>query len=46
MDVTLTQNVPIYLMYLTAWVGEDGVVNFRDDVYKRDAKISAPSVLN
>tara|TARA_R110000868_G_scaffold39980_16_gene138669 strand:+ start:501 stop:1787 length:1287 start_codon:yes stop_codon:yes gene_type:complete len=46
MDVTLTQNVPIYLMYLTAWVGEDGVVNFRDDVYKRDAKISAPSALN
>ncbi len=46
MDVTLTQKVPIYLMYLTAWVGEDGVVNFRDDVYKRDAKISAPSALN
>ncbi|HEX7775515.1 MAG TPA: L,D-transpeptidase family protein [Parvibaculum sp.] len=41
MDVTLPRQVPIYLMYLTAWVGEDGVVNFRDDVYDRDRKLSA-----
>ncbi|MES1991141.1 MAG: L,D-transpeptidase family protein [Pseudomonadota bacterium] len=36
-DVALVKPVPIYMLYLTAWVGEDGVVNFRDDVYKRDA---------
>jgi murein L,D-transpeptidase YcbB/YkuD len=45
-DITLTAQVPIYLMYLTAWVGEDGVVNFRDDVYDRDRKLSATSLDN
>lgn len=45
-DVPLAKQVPIYMMYLTAWVGEDGVVNFRDDVYKRDARIDTSSVHN
>jgi len=49
-DVTLVKSVPIYMLYLTAWVGEDGVVNFRDDVYKRDAlatpKAATPSLPN
>ncbi|MGV8995901.1 MAG: L,D-transpeptidase family protein [Parvibaculaceae bacterium] len=49
-DVTLIKAVPIYMLYLTAWVGEDGVVNFRDDVYKRDAlatpKVATPSLPN
>ena len=49
-DVTLVKSVPIYMLYLTAWVGEDGVVNFRDDVYKRDAlatpKGATPSLPN
>lgn len=40
-DVSMLRPVPVYLMYLTAWVGEDGVVNFRDDVYDRDRKVSA-----
>lgn len=39
-DVALLHPVPVYLMYLTAWVGEDGVVNFRDDVYDRDGMLS------
>lgn len=50
MDVTLSKTVPIYMLYLTAWVGEDGVVNFRDDIYRRDAmatpEVVMPSVLN
>tara|TARA_R110000824_G_scaffold399843_1_gene606052 strand:+ start:138875 stop:140152 length:1278 start_codon:yes stop_codon:yes gene_type:complete len=46
MDVPLAKSVPIYMMYLTAWVGEDGVVNFRDDVYKRDAKVDTSSFVN
>ena len=46
MDVPLAKSVPIYMMYLTAWVGEDGVVNFRDDVYKRDAKIDTSNFVN
>ena len=35
-DVRLTQPVPIYLVYWTAWVGDDGEMNFRSDVYERD----------
>lgn len=45
-DVSLPQPVPIHLMYLTAWVGEDGVVNFRDDVYDRDRALSATTLEN
>jgi murein L,D-transpeptidase YcbB/YkuD len=45
-DVALPQPVPVYLMYLTAWVGEDSVVNFRDDVYDRDRKLSATTLGN
>jgi murein L,D-transpeptidase YcbB/YkuD len=33
-------------MYLTAWGGEDGVVNFRDDVYDRDHKLSVTTLPN
>ncbi|MGB5949519.1 MAG: L,D-transpeptidase family protein [Parvibaculum sp.] len=40
-DVALARPMPIYMIYLTAWVGEDGTVNFRDDVYGRDGKLSA-----
>jgi murein L,D-transpeptidase YcbB/YkuD len=28
--------VPVYFTYFTAWASEDGVVQFRDDVYQRD----------
>ena len=34
--VNLPQTVPVYLLYLTAWVDEDGLVNFRNDIYQRD----------
>jgi len=34
--VTLPIAVPIYLTYWTAWVGQDGEMNFRQDVYGRD----------
>ena len=34
--VTLPTSVPIYLTYWTAWVGQDGEINFRQDVYDRD----------
>jgi murein L,D-transpeptidase YcbB/YkuD len=35
-DVTLKKPVPLYFVYLTAWATEDGVVQFRRDLYKRD----------
>jgi murein L,D-transpeptidase YcbB/YkuD len=34
--VHLPKEVPVYLLYWTAWVDEEGFLNFRDDIYKRD----------
>jgi murein L,D-transpeptidase YcbB/YkuD len=35
-DVTLKKPVPLYFVYITAWATEDGVVQFRRDLYLRD----------
>jgi murein L,D-transpeptidase YcbB/YkuD len=35
-DVKLTQPVPVYWVYVTAWATPDGIVQFRDDIYQRD----------
>ncbi len=35
-NVPLERPIPISLLYLTAWVDEAGILNFREDVYKRD----------
>lgn len=40
-DVRLEETVPVYMIYLTAWVDEHGVVNFRDDIYGRDSRHAA-----
>ncbi|MHA1538142.1 MAG: L,D-transpeptidase family protein, partial [Alphaproteobacteria bacterium] len=37
--VLLALPVPIYIGYFTAWVAEDGTVNFRNDIYRRDAPL-------
>ena len=34
----LNEPLPIHLVYWTAWVDEDMLVNFRDDIYQHDAK--------
>jgi len=34
--VTMKNPVPVYIGYLTAFVDNEGRINFRDDVYKRD----------
>jgi murein L,D-transpeptidase YcbB/YkuD len=36
LNVTLKRPVPLYFVYVTAWVTEDGVVNFRRDLYNKD----------
>ena len=35
-DVILSKKIPLYIDYFTAWVDDNGVVNFRTDVYDRD----------
>ncbi len=37
--VTLPQPLPIYMLYFTAWVDGESVVQFRNDIYARDAKL-------
>jgi murein L,D-transpeptidase YcbB/YkuD len=35
-DVRLATPVPLFWVYITAWAAADGVVNFREDIYKLD----------
>jgi L,D-transpeptidase YcbB len=37
--VPLPQPLPIYLLYWTAWVDQDGVLQFRPDIYGRDLRL-------
>ena len=37
--VHLDQPIPVFLLYWTAYVNDDGTVHFREDVYGRDAPI-------
>lgn len=37
--VKLDQKIPIYIVYFTAWVTKDGILNFRNDIYGHDAKM-------
>ena len=39
--VHLPEPVPVYLLYWTAWVDADGTVQFRRDIYDRDAPLAA-----
>ncbi|MEM1317341.1 MAG: L,D-transpeptidase family protein [Pseudomonadota bacterium] len=36
--VTLEQPTPVHLAYMTAWLGRKGFVQFRPDIYGRDAQ--------
>ena len=36
LDVRLRQPVPLYLAYISAWATEDGVIQFRRDLYQKD----------
>ncbi|MEM7292492.1 MAG: L,D-transpeptidase family protein, partial [Pseudomonadota bacterium] len=38
-NVTLDKSLPVHLVYLTAWVDESGRLQFRNDVYNRDANL-------
>lgn len=37
----LDVHIPVHLTYLTAWVESDGHIQFRNDIYGRNARLSA-----
>lgn len=37
--VRLHKKVPVFILYLTAWVDDSGTVNFRKDIYGHDEKM-------
>lgn len=37
--VRLKSPIPVFISYYTAWVDDDGLVNFREDIYKHDKKM-------
>ena len=41
-DVKLTEPVPVYWVYITAWATPDGLVQFRPDIYQRDGAGPGP----
>jgi murein L,D-transpeptidase YcbB/YkuD len=40
-SVKLPKKIPLYLLYFTSWVDNQGQVNFRRDIYGRDAALDA-----
>lgn len=39
--ITLDNPLPVHLTYRSAWIDENGIEQFRGDVYARDARIAA-----
>jgi murein L,D-transpeptidase YcbB/YkuD len=39
--INLPRPLPLHLVYWTAWVDDHGIVQLRDDVYRRDAPLAA-----
>lgn len=39
--VKVKDPVPVFITYYTAWVDESGSLNFRQDIYKRDAVVAS-----
>jgi murein L,D-transpeptidase YcbB/YkuD len=37
--VKLVEPINVYFLYSTAWMGDDGTVQFRPDIYERDNKL-------
>ncbi|NKM67669.1 L,D-transpeptidase family protein [Rhizobium laguerreae] len=35
-DVSVPEEVPVFISYFTAWPSDDGIVHFYDDIYGRD----------
>jgi len=37
--VTLKKTFPVFIAYFTCWVDEQGAINFRKDIYKKDERL-------
>ncbi len=37
--IPFDEKVPVYILYFTAWVDEDGTIRFHEDVYERDQSL-------
>ncbi len=35
-NIVLNEQIPVHIVYITAWTDNNGVVHFRNDVYKQD----------
>ncbi len=44
--VKLKNPVPVLITYYTAWVDENGLLNFRDDIYGHDSKLAKKMFVN
>lgn len=38
---TLKNKIPVYIGYFSAWVAEDGTINFYKDIYDRDDRLAS-----
>jgi murein L,D-transpeptidase YcbB/YkuD len=38
--ILLSHPINIHILYWTAWVDKDGIINFRDDIYGRDSQLN------
>jgi murein L,D-transpeptidase YcbB/YkuD len=41
--IPLKRTIPIYIVYFTAWVQEDGTLRFHHDVYGHDEELELES---
>jgi len=39
--IKLDQPIPVHITYMTAWVDDRGVTQFRPDIYKRDSQMAS-----
>ncbi|HEX3024686.1 MAG TPA: L,D-transpeptidase family protein [Chitinophagaceae bacterium] len=44
--ITLQKTTPVFIVYFTAWVDKNGILNFRKDIYGHDEKMSEKLFVN
>ena len=44
--VKIKEPVPVFVIYYTSWVDNDGELNFRDDVYSHDKELAKKMFIN